>query len=421
MKIVSLQAENVKRLKAIEIHPDGSLVIVSGKNGAGKSSVLDSIWYALGGKGASPPVPIRKGQKSARATVDLGDFIVERRWTELNSTLTITGKDGMKIRTPQEILDKLVGALWFDPMQFVSLSPKDQLDMLRRVTGVDVSDLDILRRNLYETRTEVGRGLKAAEARLAGLPDITAPDESVDLSGIMADQQRALEEKATNDQIRLTFENAQRSRASTAAQIVSLSQQIESLKESLTTLQMGQLKEDAEIEQLASEVAGLQDPDLDSIKRRFQQAQVTNDKVQLRQRRKVLEAEVSNQQEQWEIFTAKLEDVDAQRSGRIATAKMPVEGISFGEDGVLLNGIPFEQASTSEQIRTSIAMGASASPDLKVLLVRRGESLDADSLAEVAKAAEENGLQVWMERVTDGEACGVVIEDGMVREIAPTT
>jgi hypothetical protein len=100
----------------------------------------------------------------------------------------------------------------------------------------------------------------------------------------------------------------------------------------------------------------------------------------------------------------------------MADAKFPVPELSFGDDGVLVKGVPFEQASAAEQLRVSVAMGVALNPKLKVLLVRDGSLLDAKSLQLLADMAEANESQVWLERVGDADAAAVVIEDGQVAE-----
>ena len=81
MKIIKLEAENIKRLVAVEITPDGHMVQISGRNGAGKTSVLDAIWWALAGADAIQAKPIREGETTAHITLDLGEIVVERSFT----------------------------------------------------------------------------------------------------------------------------------------------------------------------------------------------------------------------------------------------------------------------------------------------------------------------------------------------------
>src|SRR3990172_7943210 len=111
MKIIKLQAENIKKLVAVEITPSGNVVTISGKNGAGKTSVLDSIWWALGGSENIQGQPIRKGETSGVIRLNLGEIAVERRFTEKGSTLYVENTEGMRFKSPQDVLDKLVGSL----------------------------------------------------------------------------------------------------------------------------------------------------------------------------------------------------------------------------------------------------------------------------------------------------------------------
>jgi DNA repair exonuclease SbcCD ATPase subunit len=131
MRIIRLSSSNVKRLVAVDIEPDGSLVIVGGRNGAGKSSVLDSIHMALGGKGAQPPEPIRKGERKAEVTIVLGQdgepaLKVVRTFTQNGAHLTVTDADGAKLKSPQGVINRLIGTIAFDPLAFTRLSAREQ-------------------------------------------------------------------------------------------------------------------------------------------------------------------------------------------------------------------------------------------------------------------------------------------------------
>lgn len=126
MKIIKFRADNVKRLTAVEITPEGHLVQITGKNGQGKTSVLDAIWWALGGKDNIQGQPIRKGAKSARIKLTLGDtepeLLVERRFTDKGDYLFVRNADGSRRDQPQTILDRLVGNMTLDPLGFMSMA-----------------------------------------------------------------------------------------------------------------------------------------------------------------------------------------------------------------------------------------------------------------------------------------------------------
>ena len=92
--------------------------------------------------------------------------------------------------------------------------------------------------------------------------------------------------------------------------------------------------------------------------------------------------------------------------------------MSFTDDGVFVGDVPFDQLSDAQRLRVSIAVAGSMNPKLRIVRVRDGSLLDNEAMAELKTYAEANDLQVWIERVSDGEGTGVVIEDGRVRGAA---
>src|SRR4051812_767157 len=207
MKIVQLNAENVKRLKAVEIVPKGSTVIVSGKNGQGKTSVLDSILLALAGKDAQKLMtkPIREGEDHAEVRLDLGEYVVTRSWTGNDkSYLKVEGKAGEKFPSPQALLDSLNGELSFDPLEFARKNAKEQRETLLGIVDIGL-DLDAWQREfdgLYEARTEVGRDVKSLEGRLDGFPYvIDCPDEEVNVAELAQKIRQADDHNRKIDQL----------------------------------------------------------------------------------------------------------------------------------------------------------------------------------------------------------------------------
>ena len=178
MQIIQLSSENFKRLKAVEITPRGELVMVTGRNAQGKSSVLDSIQAALAGGRACPADPIRHGQKGASIRLDLGDLVVTRKFTKDGSTLTVTNAEGGKISSPQAMLDAMLGQISFDPLAFSKAKPRDQFDQLKDVAKVDLDleKMDQLNQADFARRSDLhpgpGRGgqpLRPGSCRPAGL------------------------------------------------------------------------------------------------------------------------------------------------------------------------------------------------------------------------------------------------------------
>jgi predicted ATP-dependent endonuclease of OLD family len=408
MRIVELNAENVKRLRAVHIKPDGAIIPITGKNGQGKSSVLDAIACALGGKATQPMKPIRDGAGSASVVLDLGDLIITRTWTANDkSYLAVQSKEGAKFPTPQAMLDKLVGELTFDPLAFSRMHPTDQIDTLKRIAGLDFSQLDAEREEVFAERTGVNRDLKAAEVHVVGIPKVEAPDEEIRVAELLAEQSAANQKIRDNDAIRADHAATIRMRDAAIDRVDRLESELKTARKEM---------ESWESKAAANAKAKLTDPDVAAINKRISEAESINRNVRAKKDRASREAAVLKHRKKSESLTSRLDTIDAEKSKALADAKMPIKGLSFTDQGITFDDIPFSQASSAQQLRISVAMGAALNPKLRVMLIRDGSLLDSESLALLAEMAETHDLQIWLERVSDGESVGVVIEDGAVRK-----
>ncbi|WGX98763.1 AAA family ATPase [Nocardioides sp. L-11A] len=397
MKIVRLTAENVKRLKAVEITPDGTLQVISGRNAQGKTSVLDAIWLALGGGTAarSTPKPVRDGEDHASVTLDLGDLTVTRVWKGGKTTLTVTAADGAKYSGPQGVLDALVGQLSFDPLAFTRLSAREQRDALLDLVDLDV-DLARLaeqRKEIFDQRTEVGRQRKA-------LGDVPAPDPDVPAEEISAVD--------LIDEITRTAEKATRQEQE--------SRQVAEAEQLVARLE-GELEEARRRLRGARQAVAFHEPVnelLDGLRAQLAGVEDTNTRIRENAAVRRRAAERDELGDAYDVLTKQIADLDQVKADALAAAVFPVEGLGFDDDGVTYQGVPFAQASSAEQIRVSLAMAMSLNPTLRVIRILDGSLLDADSLALIQEMAAGRDYQVWIERVADGSGMGVVIEDGAV-------
>lgn len=429
-KIIKLSSQNVKRLSAVEITPDGNLVVIGGKNGAGKSSVLDSIFYALGGKDALPSKPVRAGQDGAEIIVDIGDLIVKRTFTAAGGTnLVVMNKEGAKYPSPQSILDKLVGTLSFDPLDFARKADQ-QAETLRQLVGLNFSALDAKYEGLYDERTAINREAKNLAAQVsAKVKHDGVPDEETPTATILKEQQDAVETNNTNARLRSRLERTKEeiAKQETAiseidGKIAAARHEIEAWNKKIADLEAFKTKSAEEVAirkttyaEKQKEIAALVDIDLAPFQTRAQELEITNQKVRSNRERSALSSQQAAKQKQADALTAQLDSIEAEKTKAITEAKYPIPGLSFDTEGnVLFNGIPFSQSSSADQTKVSIAIGLALNPKLRVLLIRDGSLLDEESLAMVADIAAKNDAQVWVERVSTGGEVSVIIEDGAV-------
>lgn len=415
LRIIALDVENVKRVKAVHLQLDGETAVIGGDNAQGKSSILDSVEYAFGGKGIIPTEPIRHGEDHASVKVDIGDFTVTREWrrrgAETISELVVRNPDGTKAEgTPQALADRFYNSRSFDPLEFTRLKPQDQAATLRDLAGIDTTGLDGQRQHLYDLRTQVNRDLKAEQARLAAYPrNKQAPPEELDISALSTavTQGHAANQSAHNYD----------------RETVSLKENTHQWALYLADLRKKLADGEADLESSkaslkAHEDAGRPDMvDVEALASKITQADDINKQVRSEKARKAAAKVVEDLQGKTDDLTAKLGQLEAQRLALLTSAKLPLPGLAISDDGmVLYNGVPLEQASQSEQLRISVAIGAALNKTLRCALVREASVLDAASLKALRQAAEDQGVQLLIEVVGDGKEVQFVIEDGQVAE-----
>ncbi len=441
MKIIKLTAENIKRLKAVEIAPDGSLVEVTGPNGSGKSSVLDAIFYALAGTGTVPTAVVRRGEEKAFVKLDLGELVVTRRFTATGgTTLTVEAADGARYPSPQRMLDDLVGSLSFDPLAFTRMAPKEQLEALRAVVhlDVDIDQLDRLTTEQVGKRTVLSREIKQLEARIAATPTVPedTPNELLDVTArvtaledaakhnfaLVKEQFRRAEvtgsvasRRHTARELRERAARELRAARDRAAEII-----FEAEKREAVLLAEAEQKEvNANFDEVGLSAEPGLSPAIDTavLKNAVNQAMAVNRQVELKQGVTRLRGEIYDKRKAIGDAAVAIEENRARRAAAIAAAEMPVPGLSFGEGEVLLNGLPLANASGAEQLRISVALAMAANPRLRVLRVKDGSLLDEANLRQLAEMAQASDYQVWIERVEESTGgMGVVMEDGAVHQ-----
>jgi recombinational DNA repair ATPase RecF len=400
MKIIELRAENVKRLKAIEINPDEFFQVIGGRNSQGKTSVIDAIWLAFSGKSASQEIdkPIRHGEDHAFVELNLGDLIVTRTWKGDTSTLKVEAAGGAKYPAPQEMLNKLLGKLAFDPLEFTRLEPKMQREALLAIAPleIDLKELEAKRAQAYLDRTDIGRVVNALEGQLQGLgKSEEAPKDAISVAELVKQFTDAQE-------LENNYNKAVENRNYLIARKSELEQE---LKETTEKIQ-AQLKRLDDMPPLV---------DLESLRSEIDNAEETNNKVRRNQQRAEVAGKLKSASEERETKSSIIQALENDKTMALAKAKFPVEGLSFTDEGVTFNDIPFGQLSDSEKIRISLLMGMALNPDIRVIIVREGSLLDSDNMALVSQMAHDKDYQIFIERVGNADESAIIIEDGLVQ------
>lgn len=413
MKIVKLTAENFKKLVAVEIAPDGNIVTLTGKNGAGKSSILDAIAIALCG-GRKGDSLLRTGQEKGKVSVDLGEFSVTRTFTDSADYLKVSTKDGFEKKSPQKFLDGIVGKISFDPMNFYTSEPVDQKKILMDLAGVNVETLDAEYAKLYESRTVENRFLKSEEAAHDSIivPD-GAPLEEVSPAVFMDRLNEANAHNTAIDDLEKEFSSGKET-------LETLKQELKHAQEAVKKLEERIEKGTSYLDEKLKKIDESERIDISEIRTALDTAEKQNEAARALKQKTAAAEKVTERKKSVETIEKKLNTITEAKAKALNEGKFPIPGLSFNEKGVLFGGLPLENASGAERIRVALAISMALNPTLRVLRITDGSLLDSSSWKVISEMAADKDFQVWIEKVDESGEIGVYIEDGSVKTKADT-
>jgi len=408
MKIINLKSTNIKGIKAIDITPKDDVIILSGKNGAGKTSALDTIWYVICWKAGAKqtPMPIRKGEKEAEGEVTLCEdlspddiaagkkpevlFVVNRTWKANGTTqLKVTNGKGLKYTTPQKLLDDFIGYLSFDPRLFSQMSGKEQRQVLIDITGFDITEIEKKIAFLYDQRLEKGREVKMLSGNREEITIEDLPEELISVDDINDELQEAMVTNTKMDDMARKQEESQK-------EIARLEDIIVSCEDYLQT------HEKIPVE---------------SLKEKLTESQAINEQVRARDRNRIADRKENKAKNEYDDFT---NDIDEQTKIKVDGLKenwhkIPDQKLSLTDEGIAYDGTPFSQISYSEQLKVCIKIGMALNTKLKVLRISDWSLMDNKSKETVKQMAREFGYQIWAEEVDETGTVGFYIEEGEVK------
>lgn len=431
-RLVELRATNFKRLRAVRIKADGRVIKITGKNGQGKSSVLDAFSAAVGGKKLCPAEPIRKGETEAQVYVDLGALRVTRRFWKptgesgdpYHSDVLVEFNNGQRPKKPQDFLATLGATeIAIDPIEFIRLKPKEQFDALRTlVPGFDFDKNAKLRLQKEQERVLVGRDRDRAKGAAEAIEvDHTVGDKPLDVTALVNQMAGASTHNST-------IETRKRRRQETSDTAIEKRDEADALRAEAKQMEARAQLLDAEavaLDELLAKAEPLPDPiDTTALQAQINDANRVNALVRLVQDRNKHREEYTVAAQKWNALQAEIVKLDEQKVEAIAAAKLPVAGLGFGDDAIMLGGVPFDQASMAEKLRASVAIAMASKnkgkdqPQIRVLAIHDGSLLDEDSLKLLEELAEDQDFIILLERVGT-EGGGIVIDDGSDGSVAP--
>ena len=411
VKIARLEAENVKRIKAVKIEfNEKGLTLIGGNNRQGKSSVLDAIAWALGGEKRRPSKAGRQGAiapPQLRVVLDNG-FIVERKGK--NASLKVTDPTGNK--SGQQILNEFIEQLALDLPKFMRANEKEKAETLLKILGIgeELARLESREADLFNERTAIGRIADRKEKYVQEMIYYEdAPKDLTSAAELIKRQQEILAKNGENQKKRDCLAQLLDRKSAMETEIERLE---EELKEKLEAL--GEVKLDIETAEKSAE--GLEDEPTAQLEESIANIEETNRKVRANLDREKAEDEAKEYRAQYDGLTAQIEKIRAERDGLLKSADLPLPELSVQDGKLVYKGQRWDCMAGSEQLIVATAIVQKLNPDCGFVLLDKLEQMDLGTLEEFGEWLEAEGLQAIATRVSTGDECSVIIEDGCVAE-----
>ena len=407
VRINQLELENVKRIKAVALAPsETGLTIIGGRNGQGKTSVLDAIAWALGGEKYRPSQAQRMGSvlpPHLKLTLSNG-LTVERGGK--NGALKVLDPSGRK--GGQQILNEFVEQLALDLPKFLQASEKEKAEILLQVIGVgeQLTELDRQAAEIYNRRHAVGQIADQKEKFAKEMPDWPGvPEEPVSAGDLIRQQQEILARNGENQRKRAEADRIGQEYNRQFGRVKALEDELAEAR-----VKLDQLRLDLDTAQRSA--ADLQDESTAELEENIRSVEEINVKVRANLDKAKAEEDAQACREQYDGLTRELELVRAERQDLLKGAALPLEGLSVDDGRLTYFGKNWDSMSGSDQLKAATAIVRAVNPRCGFVLLDKLEQMDLDTLRDFGAWLEQEGLQVIATRVSTGDECSIIIEDG---------
>lgn len=416
LKINQLEIENVKRIKAVKIEPAANgLTIIGGNNNQGKTSVLDSIAWALGGDRYRPSQAARTGSvipPNLHVVMSNG-LVVERKGK--NSDLKVTDPTGKK--GGQQLLNEFVSQLALDLPKFMESSGSEKAKILLQILGIGdhLSALERQETEQYNSRRAIGQIADQKEKfakEQPYYPDV--PREPVSATDLIKEQQEILAKNGENQRKRDRLNEITCSKHQTFDEMQRIDGQIAMLEEQKARI-MKEYEQATRDEEVAMKtVAELVDESTAELETSIANIEEINRKVRANLDKEKAEDDAREYRRQYDELTKQLTDTRDKKLELLKSAPLPLPELSVEDGELVYKGQKWDNMSGSDRLKVSTAIVRKLNPKCGFVLLDKLEQMDLNTLQEFGQWLEAEGLQAIATRVSVGDECSIVIEDGYV-------
>ena len=426
IKVLNLVVENFKNIEKTEVDFAGRSATIIGKNGAGKSSLIQAICSPIDSN-YIPAKPVKKGEERGSIELTIGGKLHGEEDTYVlglyfskqhkKGRITITNSDGEKVNGGKQFISDIVGNIGFDIQEFIKLGVtsngniskpgvQEQIEILKKLMPKDVlkqmHNLDKEFKDVYEARADVNRDILHAKSRLEGhdfsQDELERYNEVIDTEGIVSKMTNIEKELEKYNKVFSTVDSLLDSIPLKQERLALLEEKVEALHAEIT----------ADIDKLDKGEVWLMKktkPSIEAMNIELSNANMHNNKVKEVKSLQDSQIAIRLLQENSEANTERLDKIKREKKQIFTSSPLPVKGLTFDEEGIYFKGLPFVEGQhpSSTIISIGAKIGMALNPNLRMLVIKDGSLLDKKTLKWLVSQCEKENYQLFVEMVADNE------------------
>lgn len=403
MKILKIEMSNYKKIKALEIEPNGESFVVAGEPDAGKTTVISALWDLL------QPIsePLKHGEKSGKIRITLGKdnseyrIFAERKFTEKTNTISILSSKGEKIT--KAIIVDLLNKITYEPLKILDMKGKELTDYLLDVAimpeGFDLHEIEQKRIILESERLDAHRDKDILKKRLGDEPEKVT--EIINTEDIHKKLEGIVEHNSEIEKAEIGVNNLIEERSIKTKRTEEIQAQIDALNIELSNTHDDIIKIGTRIAKGEAWLEENEKRDYTKIKAELDAAEENNKKVEAYDKWLSEQTLYTTAKEKHAEIDTYIKQLDQDKKDGLSKAKFPVDGLTIEDGKVFYQDCLLENCGTEKQIYVSTALVASNIKGIKAMRIDRAESMGKAARQMVIDTAKKFGVQVCMSRVAE--------------------
>ena len=275
----------------------------------------------------------------------------------------------MPQKAPATLFQKLFGIKDFNIDEFLKLSSSKQVDFIKGIIGLDWTELDNTYKELYEQRKFLKKKLDELDGKVLDSP-AKLNLKKIDIAPLQEELNHRIKLNSDIERVENGVKEA--------------NTRIERLKTEIEKLKAEQEELEEKVEKGFNWLHGKKKHSIEEAQEVINEAIRNNEAFNANEKNLDIRKEAMQTAKQVDAIQEEMDAIQATKKEELASRKMPVKGLTFDEDQLYLDGLPFEsnQVNTARKIIAGLELQFALMSDVKIARFD-GSLLDSKSMKEV--------------------------------------